>query len=1457
MKGASIQLPRFLKKVMYGIFLLCIAGVAAFISPPVQKKIEKEMLRLKDYLIAGLEGQIKRKISYDAISPSIFQAIDISNLKIWNDKMAAPLLDVHRFRIHYNLFDLIFGDIDEAIREIILENASINFDRASDADLIRLFSGDGSVLPAERPDRKAQARITGRNIRIRLRTGEDEFSAEKLFFQILPEGKDYNIRLKTLLSYTNHGKTGIIHSGETLVSMRGALSPSYTSGDLTLGLSLLSTNIFDLKKQVFQIAFSPAGVQVRKIQDRAPLDFTLAYAWDTREIRMDFLSQRFIPASLITMKSDFAFLNDWLGMAVSSQGSLSYALGEGELKYDLRFDGTVKNTVITRETRFSGSAGGTDKAVNFSPLTLSGQYGSLSFTGDLPLDSFYPSGNLSIKNFTLQGPQPLNASLRIKREPAGVSVSGETVSWGESLYKDFFIRLETSARSLLFNGNLTFGSAEESEARLFFLFPLEEEDDYRFYISLRDVPAEDIRTPLKNFFPRNQSLSSLYPLLDDSSLRINGSLFGETGSRRKTNFEIPRLSLFRKDNRDDYIIDVSGNYDTEHWEISEWSFRWGSHYGRGNLLGDILPDGRFSFTTALNILDIPYSFGGTFNPAGSLRIDGSYGLGVDVSWQKWGEYTGVLRLDDFPVPVLYDVMRVTGTADFHYTGVNSWSLKTDAIRILRFSPFSHITANLNLSAELGPEAGTINDFVYADTISTLRGNGNFLYSRDPLSVYAKLNLTNAGAAEDYSFAASYRNGVFAGRVFFQDSPLERFAGENGKGRLSGLVEFDGLPENPRVSVRLDTSDCIIRGEPASLRFEGKIENGQTSVSVLEAEYSGFRISDTSVLYTSEKGNLDIAAALRTGAGEEEVLWNFKSAIVLADTENIRASKNSFLDKLIESSINGRINFSTASARIVPEFQTWNFTVLKTGRNARISGGFNNSLDMIVRESGSFTLNLKDPFPVTFEAEGLFTEDDFEANINKISFRVEDFSWLFDFDILQLTRGQASGNLRLSGPPQDPDIYGTVAVAEGYADLELMPDELGPYRGNLIFREKEFTLQPMLVPAGTGSAVVSGNFRLDHWMPVLFSLVIDTQESSGIRIAYTFNSVAIDGIAQGILHVDGDTREIKVDGDILASNATVTTAEEEDEPANTGPAPEGRFVSLNLRFEAGKALEFYWPTVDFPIIETFASRGEKVTFRYNGETKDYNLVGNVNTRGGEIFWFDRRFFIREGHVRFDENAESFDPIVSVRAEIRESMADGLVRIYLVADNTHISQFSPRFESDRGLTNSEILAVLGTNVFGSSGEDALNIASAVPITGDFLAQIGVVKALEKNVREILNLDLFSVRTHLVQNILQGVITPAQETNVWRETPAFGRYLDKTSVFLGKYIGSDLFLNFMLQFRAQDLLAREEDVYGGMVMDAEIVLEWKTPFFLLDWSFMPKHPDELFIFDNVFTFRWRFAF
>ena len=42
-----------------------------------------------------------------------------------------------------------------------------------------------------------------------------------------------------------------------------------------------------------------------------------------------------------------------------------------------------------------------------------------------------------------------------------------------------------------------------------------------------------------------------------------------------------------------------------------------------------------------------------------------------------------------------------------------------------------------------------------------------------------------------------------------------------------------------------------------------------------------------------------------------------------------------------------------------------------------------------------------------------------------------------------------------------------------------------------------------------------------------------------------------------------------------------------------------------------------------------------------------------------------------------------------------------------------------------------------------------------------------------------------------------------------------------------------------------------------EGELNLEWVTPFFLLEWTFTPTHPENLFLSDNSIGLSWKYSY
>ena len=92
--------------------------------------------------------------------------------------------------------------------------------------------------------------------------------------------------------------------------------------------------------------------------------------------------------------------------------------------------------------------------------------------------------------------------------------------------------------------------------------------------------------------------------------------------------------------------------------------------------------------------------------------------------------------------------------------------------------------------------------------------------------------------------------------------------------------------------------------------------------------------------------------------------------------------------------------------------------------------------------------------------------------------------------------------------------------------------------------------------------------------------------------------------------------------------------------------------------------------------------------------------------------------------------------------------------------------------------------------------------------------------------------------------------------------GNYFDNTTVYMGKYLGSALYVDGLLHFSYYDSLSAQnagnkQVVYQNLLFQPEIGLEVTTPLFMLRWALTPAHPDTLFVADNSVTLSWKFSY
>jgi hypothetical protein len=125
-------------------------------------------------------------------------------------------------------------------------------------------------------------------------------------------------------------------------------------------------------------------------------------------------------------------------------------------------------------------------------------------------------------------------------------------------------------------------------------------------------------------------------------------------------------------------------------------------------------------------------------------------------------------------------------------------------------------------------------------------------------------------------------------------------------------------------------------------------------------------------------------------------------------------------------------------------------------------------------------------------------------------------------------------------------------------------------------------------------------------------------------------------------------------------------------------------------------------------------------------------------------------------------------------------------------------------------------------------------------DVIQQVGLIELdpiqeLEVSIRNTLNLDLFSIRTMVFQNILLDTI-PGEYANSFTRNP-IARYLDNTTLLMGKYIRDDMFIQAIIQLSILEEAGIGFFFTNDLGLDIELSYEWDTPLYNLSLALQPE--------------------
>jgi hypothetical protein len=1393
------------------------------------------MATLREDALELLEAELGSKISYETISPSIFMFLEVRQAAIHSQE-DEPLVEIERLRVHYNLIRLLFGDDPiAAISRIDISGTGFKVDWEQDRELAKIFDRTSPFSSS----RLSQIVLTGSDLSFDVSFSNYRIVAEKLSFRLQSRREGWElVTRKGVVSMTAPGLPGVIR---TDMRLRSVFSKDFSWQEGWLKLRHLSSPYLAVTEQVFELSRNGSQIVISRRPDRLPLSIDVTWDPERGSLDVDFESQAFRLSDGVTSLGTWSLLKDWLDVSLTSSGRLTYKAGDNNLAYTARVTASIpQNRFVADAATLTCSLSGSGRSLTFKPLFIKSSQGAVYFSGDLSLVSYLPRGHLQLLGLKIQEAS-VDTALKIDRTPKGLNIRGEKLLFGDAVFKDIVADLTPDGGGASFRLQARFPPSPSAGPKGTYgvalpavLQPAPKDGSVRLQgkISFKDT-VELLATGDLAALPLDSLLrvAPSVPGLSASGLRLSSRLFLQTDFSNWS-VDSPSVSVWRDDSM----------------ELRRESGADAPNGFLGSLLKDLSLNGSAFFRTKTNgdsslklslyQRGVLYDLELGYQPDSGFILRGNHGLSGRVTAERWG-YSFDLSSGKLPIPLSESSLYATLDIHGSFQRAKGWTVLSSGSS-LHDIPFLRSKRNeLAFNFLFHNSYLYLPEISYRDEYSFLLGEGSAEISSG-VGFSAHVLLEAPDGQERYEASLSRADGDISAEAVLLHAPLPRLIGFLEGGNVNARVLAGGSPDNPEIELFLDLEGARWGRDPLSLSLAALYTDQRLRLSSLAGRYRDYSIVSHQGWYDRHEGDFYFAA---------EGLFDYFGAPAAADLSVMGSvSPQEGGGSSGEGPYAGGLSaeaelFNLRAGR--KTFPSWSLSLHTENDRLLFSGGPEGSIAGSLSSSGQFSLDLQEPLSVKVAAEGKIEGNKIDARLSNLDIDLSLLSLMFGGQIVGFHQGHARGNLSVTGLLNDPDFFGDLDASGIIVSFYMAPDSTDPFDAILRLEEKTLWLERATARMGPAIMSAQGSFGITHWIPDTLDLMFRSESSAGLHMIHDFGWVNVDGYASGELRAWGSFSRVNVSGDVKVDycNVTIRQIERHGQPSGVE-----LFVDLNLL--SGRQVEFLWPTVTFPVVRAHSRPGSSLAVAYSSDAANTTIRGDIALIGGEVFYFDRSFYLKEGAIIFNDTLAAFDPRLSLQAEIRErDDQDEDVKIYLVVDESRLSQFSPRFTSIPAKTDLEIVALLGGPLQDQFEESGFGL-SALLLSTDVLSRFGILRPFEQNVREALGLDLFSIRTRVLQNLLFSKVLGVEEPTD-AGSGSLGRYLDNTTITFGKYLGNDLFLEALLRF--------QEGGSFGLTTDFMISLEWPTPFFDLEWVLNPKihNLNELFLPDNSLILRWRYSY
>ncbi len=658
-----------------------------------------------------------------------------------------------------------------------------------------------------------------------------------------------------------------------------------------------------------------------------------------------------------------------------------------------------------------------------------------------------------------------------------------------------------------------------------------------------------------------------------------------------------------------------------------------------------------------------------------------------------------------------------------------------------------------------------------------------------------------------------------------------------------------------------------------------VSDANLSFSSIDKEFA----LESTLLYlkhsknTNQLSSADLALNLNF-----ETLWNHAInlyKIELVDEENkidLKATFNKGREIITENKIDfnlldglyGSLKLNNIQAlKDTVEFEKfWKDTKLDELKFTSIDNDFilQNEVIKIDGKNLNGTVDLKEKkaniiidkeFGIGMNAEIDYSNNRVDLMLNQVYLPMNLLSRLLYLNNMKFYDGTITGNLQITDAINNPKFYGTLFLDKAKAKLMWIGDqEASTYNTKLIAFGNQLYANDIDVVVynsednKTSHAKANLSLGIVKSLPLEFSIEVIIDDYVKGLFPLVGSNIWTEGYARDTIKYALKDHWNFITGHLIVKDAEIKG---ELEPLPSWVGTSNKFTA-DIDIETENNVSINYPSLDNPVLNATLEKGQKVNFYVDKKLDENYAQGTLSIAQGEIFYFQKNFFINNGQIKLNKNSltNKLDILLSLNATLKEFDADGnSVDIILTLNNSSLNKINPVFSAFPAKTQNEIISILGESLTGSQSSADIKVSGLATAATSIFSSLGYINSggigsLNQTIAKTLNLDIFSLSSNIVENLLLDTINI--DSSVENYSP-LAKYLNNTSIYMGKYISDTSYFQLIINLLADSSSGSSSFLASDLSLDLSVSYDIDTP--LAKFSLFTK-PTQLSIIDILDT-------